>query len=160
MSCKVFLALGSNLGNKQENLKLAVEYISGITKTKLNKASEIYITNPVGYLDQENFLNMVVSIETDLEPIILLKELQGIENILKRSREIHWGPRTMDIDILLFGEEVINSDELTIPHPRMFERAFVLIPLKDVISEDEIQGRNIDELIDKCEDKNGIRYFN
>ena len=159
MICKVYLALGSNMGEKEENLSEAINNLIKTAGIEVIKKSKIYETEPVGYLEQDKFLNMVILIETDKEPEELLKSLQTIEEKMKRRREIHWGPRTIDLDILLFEDLVINSPELTIPHPRMFERAFVLIPLKDVYTEGKISGREIDSLINACNDKNGVKLY-
>lgn len=148
------------MGDRKKNLTDALEGISQIDGTYLGNVSNIYETNPVGYVEQGKFLNMVVEIQTDLLPLNLLKELQNIETLLKRTREIHWGPRTIDIDILLFEDVEINHPALVIPHPRTHERAFVLVPLKDVYPYKELNGMDIDELIDKCNDKDGIKLYN
>jgi 2-amino-4-hydroxy-6-hydroxymethyldihydropteridine diphosphokinase len=159
MSSNVFLALGSNLGDRESNLREAVKYISLIKSTEVLQISGVYETEPVGYTDQHNFLNMVIRIETALKPDELLNETQKTELGLKRTRGIRWGPRTIDIDILLYDNERIVLPELVIPHPRMFERAFVLVPLRDVYFDECIYGRSMDELINKCSDKDGIRYY-
>lgn len=159
MISKVYIALGANLGDRAANLELAVEHISKLPGTRISAISKVYETDPVGYTEQGRFLNMVIEINTSIEPLILLRELLNIEKLLKRTRDIHWGPRTIDIDILLYGDREINLPDLIIPHPRMFERAFVLVPLRDVYPEREIKGRDIDELISKCDDKEGIRPF-
>jgi len=159
MICDVFLALGSNLGNREVNLFGAVESLSHLAGTTVKNVSNIYETEPVGYKEQGLFLNMAVEILTGLSPLCLLGELQKVENSLKRTREIRWGPRTIDIDILLFGDKKVDLPKLSIPHPRMFERAFMLVPLRDIRPEKEIDGRNIDELIGKCNDKNSIKLY-
>lgn len=151
MNNDVYLALGSNLGNREKNIAEAIRMISRMPLTRLKRVSNIYETEPVGYLDQGCFLNGAVMIETGLDALELLERLQYIELRLKRSREIRWGPRTIDIDILLYGELDIDSKDLTVPHPRMFERAFVLVPLKDVLTDGRIRGTPIDELIKKCD---------
>jgi 2-amino-4-hydroxy-6-hydroxymethyldihydropteridine diphosphokinase len=107
MGSNVFLALGSNVGDREGNLKEAVKNINSIKSTRVLHTSCIYETEPVGYLDQDRFLNMVIGIETGLTPAELLSETKEVENILKRTREIRWGPRTIDIDILLYGTEKI-----------------------------------------------------
>jgi 2-amino-4-hydroxy-6-hydroxymethyldihydropteridine diphosphokinase len=159
MICKAYLALGSNVGARERNLSDAINLLAEIPGIKVINVSKVYETEPVGYLNQGNFLNMVILITTDKKPLELLAQLQKIEIELKRSREIHWGPRTIDIDILLFDELEINLPELIIPHPRMFERAFVLIPLKDVFEYELIKGKKLDVLINTCADRNGIRFF-
>jgi len=159
MSCSVYLALGSNIGDREKNLDDAIINILKIQGIQLINISNIYETDPVGYTEQEKFLNMVIDVYTDLEPLDLLHKLQGIEAVMKRTREMHWGPRTIDIDILVYGSEKINLTQLVIPHTRMFERAFVLIPLKDIYPDRCINGFGIDELIEKCKDRTGVRLY-
>ena len=157
MIYKVYLALGSNVGNRQKNLLDAIDLIAGIPGVDVKNVSKVYETEPVGYLAQDSFLNMAILITTNKKPRELLIELQKIENELKRIREIHWGPRTIDIDILLFGELEIDLPELVIPHPGMFERAFVLVPLKDVFEDEMIKGKKLDELINNSNDRNSVK---
>ncbi|MCX7747354.1 MAG: 2-amino-4-hydroxy-6-hydroxymethyldihydropteridine diphosphokinase [Clostridia bacterium] len=158
MSYDVFLSLGSNIGSREKNLLDAVRQISQMEGTDVKKLSNIYETDPVGYEDQDRFLNMAVWIETSLEPLELLEKILGIESVLKRVREIRWGPRTIDIDILLYGDRHIDLPQLTVPHPRMFERAFVLVPLKELLGKKNI-GFDIDNLINLCNDKWGIKLY-
>jgi 2-amino-4-hydroxy-6-hydroxymethyldihydropteridine diphosphokinase len=158
MVSEVYLALGSNIGDREDYLKKAVEKISLIKSIKLLSVSRVYETDPVGYTDQPSFLNMAVLVHTSLLPLDLLNHLQEIENSLKRVRSIHWGPRTIDIDILLYGSLKVQLPDLIIPHPRMLERAFVLTPLKDILISGEINGVKISELIDKCSDKSGVKF--
>lgn len=159
MMHKVFISLGSNLGDREKNLKDAVVAMSSIEGLKIERISNIYETEPVGYTIQDRFLNMVVSLQTVLTPSNLLEELQIIEQSLKRVRKIRWGPRTIDLDILLYNNRKINLDNLVIPHPRMFERAFVLIPLRDVYMGDTIFGRSFQTLIELCDDKDGVKLY-
>ena len=126
-----YIALGSNLGDKENNLKIAIEKLKD-HHTKIIQVSNFIVTKPVGYTEQDDFLNGVCKIETILEPLELLEKLMSIEMELKRERIIKWGPRTIDLDILLFNDYVINSEKLTIPHPRMEERLFVLEPLYEI----------------------------
>jgi 2-amino-4-hydroxy-6-hydroxymethyldihydropteridine diphosphokinase len=159
MESNVFLALGSNLGDREYYIEQALNCIQDLRNTRIREKSNIYETEPVGNKDQARFLNMVVKIETELPPEELLTRLQEIESLLKRTREIHWGPRTIDIDILLYGRLQIELPHLTIPHPRMLERAFVLIPLRDVFTGETLLGQDLSVLIHKCEDKNGVNLF-
>ena len=128
---KVYLSLGSNQGDSLELLLHALELLQkkGIC---LKTFSGVYQTTAVGYTDQADFLNMVVCGETVFSPEKTLEVCQEIENMLGRLRTIHWGPRTIDIDIIFFGEQQIEKEELQIPHPRFSERAFVLIPLGEI----------------------------
>lgn len=128
---RVFLALGSNVGDSYKFLKDAKEMIKS-EYTTINKESKIYKTKPWGFVMQDDFLNQVIEIETFFESFSLLKEIQKIENKLARERKIHWGPRTIDIDILFFDDEKIYTDDLIIPHPYIEKRAFVLEPLKEI----------------------------
>lgn len=156
---KVFLSLGSNLGNRENNLIEAVCKISEIPEVNITKVSNIYETEPVGYLEQGKFLNMALKLHTELEALKLLKYLQNVEKQLKRTREIHWGPRTIDIDILMIDDLNIELEELVIPHPRMFERAFVLIPLKELIKKEDSFIDKIDNYIENCADKDGVILY-
>lgn len=97
------------------------------------KMSSIYETAPVGYLNQDAFLNLVIRLETSLSPLSLLDTCQEIEQILQRERLIRWGPRTVDLDVLLYGQEQLTTERLIIPHPHMYERAFVLVPLRELM---------------------------
>lgn len=128
----VYLGLGSNQSEPIKQIKNAIELIQKIETSKIIKKSSLYKSLPVGYLDQPNFINQVISIQTSLSPADLLERFQQIEFQLKRVKKIINGPRTIDIDILLFNQEIILTDDLTIPHSRMLERAFVMIPLMEI----------------------------
>ncbi|MCK5780032.1 MAG: 2-amino-4-hydroxy-6-hydroxymethyldihydropteridine diphosphokinase [Psychrilyobacter sp.] len=136
---KVYLSLGSNIGNKFYYLLSGIFKISKIKETRVAKISNFYSTNPVGYLDQDLFLNCAIEIETNLSPRELLTKIQGIELELERVRTIKWGPRTLDIDIIMFGELEIDEKDLVIPHKEYKERDFVLIPLLDIIEDKKIE---------------------
>ena len=123
---QAYLGLGSNIGDRKQQLLKAIDLIGNIKGIKVTKQSSIYETAPIGYTDQPNFLNLCLEIETELSPQQLLKHCLDIEQQLHRVREIRWGPRTLDIDILLYSDNIIETDNLSIPHPRMQERAFVL----------------------------------
>ncbi len=132
-----FLSLGSNLGDRLRNLKKAVTLLSSHPDIRILCVSSIYETDPVGPVKQDDFLNLVCRIETELSPLELLHYLQTIEQILHRERTIRLGPRTIDLDILTYDDLVMLTDELTIPHPRMNERAFVQIPLREILHSGE-----------------------
>ena len=132
---QAYLGLGSNIGDRKQQLLKAIDLIGNIKGIKVTKQSSIYETAPIGYTDQPNFLNLCLEIETELSPQQLLKHCLDIEQQLHRVREIRWGPRTLDIDILLYSDDIIETDNLSVPHPRMQERAFVLIPLNDIASD-------------------------
>ncbi len=125
---KAVLSIGSNLGNRFDHLQSAVTKICENPKISAVKVSSVYETKPVGGVEQDDFLNAVVSLETTLSSDELLNFAQALENQAQRVREVRWGPRTLDVDILIYGDEVLNTEKLTLPHPRIAERAFVLIP--------------------------------
>lgn len=127
---KSYIALGSNIGNPTANVREAIDEIAA--DNKLCTSSSLYLTKPWGYLDQPDFINAVILIETTKSAHNLLKQLQEIENKMGRKRIVRWGPRTIDLDILTYGAENINEPDLQIPHPRMLERAFVLAPLAEI----------------------------
>src|SRR3974390_1217174 len=127
----VYLALGSNIGNREENLRTAI-YSLADAGLSIKKHASIYETEPVDYLDQDWFLNAVLEAETPLEPAALLKILRGIEHSMGSKKAFAKGPRLIDLDILLYGDEVIDTPELQVPHPRMLDRKFVLAPLAEI----------------------------
>jgi 2-amino-4-hydroxy-6-hydroxymethyldihydropteridine diphosphokinase len=130
MSVTAYIALGSNMGDKIGTCRRAIDLLG--KAGRVSKVSSFYSTEPVGYTDQEDFVNAVVEIRTQLSPSELLACCHVIEDELGRSRLVRWGPRTIDLDILLYGDQVIDDRELTIPHPLMTTRAFVLIPLSEI----------------------------
>lgn len=127
-----YISLGSNIGDRLHYLQQAVQLLRESANVEVIKVSSVYETDPVGYVDQAAFLNIVVELETLLLPHELLKKCNDIEAELGRTREVLWGPRTVDLDILLYNEEDMKTDSLIIPHPRMVERGFVLIPLVEL----------------------------
>lgn len=130
-----YLSLGSNIGNRLEHLKQAVRLLHDHPAITVQKVSSVYETEPLGLTEQAKFLNIVVGLETSLEATELLSACQSIENKLGRLRKIRWGPRTVDLDILLYNEDSIQLENLIVPHLRMQERAFVLVPLVEINSE-------------------------
>ena len=127
-----YLSIGANLGDKRKSLRQAVEYISQIDGVVLLGVSHFYETEPWGVTNQPNFINSAVKIESGLEPLQLLDSLQAIEYKLGRVRKEHWGARTIDIDILSIDDITMDTERLKLPHPYMFERDFVLVPLSEV----------------------------
>ena len=127
----VYLALGSNLGSREENLRSAIERLAA-ADLRVLRESPVYETEPVGNVRQDWFLNMVVEAETTLFPVQLLTRIGRVERELGRQRAIHKGPRTIDIDILFYAAAVVDTPRLEIPHPRLAQRRFVLIPLAEL----------------------------
>ncbi|MBI4733661.1 MAG: 2-amino-4-hydroxy-6-hydroxymethyldihydropteridine diphosphokinase [Rubrobacteridae bacterium] len=137
---QVYLSLGSNLGDRLEFVEEAVRRIDEFHEMKVVLVSSVYETKPVDYVDQPNFLNCVIAVETELMPHEVLILTSIVENKLKRERTIHWGPRTIDIDILIYEDKIIDEANLNIPHPRICERAFVVIPLLEIAPEIKVPG--------------------
>lgn len=127
-----YLGLGSNVGDREEYIDQAIFLLKKTPHMKVRKASSIYETSAEGVADQPPFLNSAVEIKTTLPPHKLLDVVQSIENTLGREREIEWGPRTIDIDILLYGKVIISDDRLQVPHPLLHERLFALMPLAEI----------------------------
>jgi 2-amino-4-hydroxy-6-hydroxymethyldihydropteridine diphosphokinase len=154
-----FVALGSNLGDREGYLRVAIEPIAK-TESVL-QASSIYETDPVGYLDQPSFLNMVIEVETAKAPLDLLQRLREVEHELHRERAFQNAPRTIDLDLLLYDDVVLDSPDLTIPHPRMHERAFVLVPLVEIAPNAIVPtiGKSANELLEGLGDIEGVNYW-
>lgn len=157
----IVLSLGSNIGNRIENLKKAVEILES-EGIEIIKTSSYYQTEPVGYKDQDDFINQVILVNAELSPDDLMKLLLETEKKLGRVREFKNGPRTVDIDIIDYNGQVIDTELVKSPHPRYQDRKFVLVPLKEVYSDfkDPITSESIDKLIDKTIDNSKIEKYN
>ncbi|MDZ7663414.1 2-amino-4-hydroxy-6-hydroxymethyldihydropteridine diphosphokinase [Thiohalophilus sp.] len=132
-----YIALGSNLDDPLAQVRQAMYELAQLRASRLRAASSLYRSAPMGSADQPDYINAVVALETELSPHALLDALQAIEQAHGRVREgERWGPRPLDLDVLLYGEETINDQRLTIPHPGMTERAFVLFPLQEIVAPD------------------------
>jgi len=158
---RCYLGLGSNIGLLEKNLKQAIELIANIEGVSLLKVAPFYLTKAWGKTDQQNFLNSAIAIDVLLEPKVLLKALQAIEVQMGRKRTEKWGPRIIDIDILLYADFVVKQPQLTIPHPYITERDFVLAPLYDLNDALEIPSKgNIGSFYNtKCDVANIIRVI-
>jgi 2-amino-4-hydroxy-6-hydroxymethyldihydropteridine diphosphokinase len=127
-----YIGIGSNLGEKVENCRRAIEAIGSDARNRVVGCSRLFRTEPVGKKDQEWFINGVAAVETTMSPRELLEFLLSIEKEMGRARIERWGPRIIDLDILFYGDRVLNEEGLQIPHPRLHERRFVMVPLKDI----------------------------
>jgi 2-amino-4-hydroxy-6-hydroxymethyldihydropteridine diphosphokinase len=139
----VYLSLGGNLGDPAKSMGAALRMLDADAHTRITGVSSLYRTPPWGKLDQPDFLNAAAAISTGLAPRALLDLCLDAERKLKRVREERWGPRLIDIDILVFGDRVIHETGLEVPHPRMLERAFVLAPLAEIAPDLVVGGRSI-----------------
>jgi 2-amino-4-hydroxy-6-hydroxymethyldihydropteridine diphosphokinase len=142
---EALLALGGNVGQVRETFDRALAMLCEGTRLRLRASSSDYATPPWGVADQPPFVNRCVAVETDLAPLALLARVQAIELALGRLRtqERRWGPRPIDIDILAYDDVTLDGADLTLPHPRLFERAFVLVPLAEMVPERVIAGRRV-----------------
>lgn len=150
----IFIGLGSNLGNRQEALRLAIESLQ--PEILPLASSHVYETPPWGYADQPAFLNQVIKAQTNLSPFATLKKLKQIEKDLGRKPNFRYGPRNIDLDILFYNDEIIETEQLTIPHPELIRRAFVLIPLLDIAPDmlHPVEKLSIKKLSEKIDSKN------
>ena len=148
---KVYLSLGSNKGDKEDYLEKAVEALDGNNAIHIEKISSYYETSPVGGVVQDDFVNMAIFLSTSYTAQELLDEIHKIELSLNRERLVHWGPRTIDIDIIFYNNEYLETENLIIPHKEAFNRLFVLVPLIEIIEEDSIYKNKITEHIVKLE---------
>lgn len=145
-----YIGLGSNIGDRELKLLMAVAELGKLPGSRVTALSPFYETEPVGGVPQDNFYNAVARIATNLSPPALLDELKRIEvEVFRRKESVHWGPRSMDLDILLYGDQVLQDDRLIIPHPHLAERRFVLQPLADIDPSlvHPVLGRSIAELL-------------
>ncbi len=138
---RAYLGLGTNLGDRAATLAAAIDDLVATPGITLARASSVYETAPQDLADQPTFLNAVVAVDTDLDPSALLTVCMAVEARFGRERTVRWGPRTLDVDVLLYGDRTIDTPDLQVPHPRMHERAFVLVPLHEIAPETEIPGR-------------------
>jgi 2-amino-4-hydroxy-6-hydroxymethyldihydropteridine diphosphokinase len=148
---RAYVALGSNLGNPVQTLEDAIDAMAALRGSLLKAISSLYRTAPVGLKHQPDFINAVVAVDTRLGPHELLDELFALEARFGRERSVKNAPRTLDLDLLLHGDAVLDDPELTLPHPRMHERAFVLAPLAEVAPNLMVPGRgSVADLLAAC----------
>jgi 2-amino-4-hydroxy-6-hydroxymethyldihydropteridine diphosphokinase len=155
-----YLHLGSNQGEKKDFLQKALEMIS--TKIgEISLKSSIYETEPWGMKEQDNFLNMAIEVKSTKSPEDVIQSIKSIESVLGTAKEVKWGPRSIDIDVLYCDDQIMNSSEITIPHPHIQDRNFVLIPLMEIAGDftDPVHKMTIDELYDICKDTGEVFIF-
>jgi len=153
-----YIGIGSNIGDKIHQCEKAILEILKIDRHKLLAKSSFYKTKPIGYTDQDWFVNGVIKIETDLEPADLLRALKDIESHLGRRETFRWGPREIDLDILFFDDKELHFGELQIPHPHLHERQFVLIPIIEIDRNflHPILKKTLGELLENLRDNQGV----
>ncbi|MBE9546337.1 MAG: 2-amino-4-hydroxy-6-hydroxymethyldihydropteridine diphosphokinase [Proteobacteria bacterium] len=156
-----FVGIGSNLGDPVGNCRRAVELISSINEVNVLQESSLYRTEPVGFSGQDWFINCVIEAGTALSAHSLLEALQQIESSMGRAREARWGPRTIDLDILFYGRDIVEDDELVIPHPELHKRRFVLAPLCEIVPNfiHPVFGISVKEILDSLEDKSEVEVI-
>lgn len=128
----VYIGFGGNMGDVASSITAARQALDGLFRVNEISHSSLYISKPHGGVEQDDFINAVSAYETSLSPMQLLKEMLTIENSLGRTRDMRWGPRTIDLDLLLYGDKVLETEAVTVPHPRLQDREFVLYPLHEI----------------------------
>ena len=143
MSHIAYIGLGSNLEDPVQQLLTTLTELDQLDRCQLVAQSSLYSSKPVGPQDQPDFVNAVAKLKTELTPLVLLDRLQALEQSHRRIRERHWGPRTLDLDLLLYDDDFITNPRLTVPHAHMHERGFVLLPLQEIAPEISIPGKGL-----------------
>lgn len=154
---RVVLSLGSNLGDRLETLQGAVDALARDPELRVLAVSPVYETDPVGGPEQDDFLNIVVLAESRLEPRALLERAHDIESRFGRVRDVRWGPRTLDVDVIVAGDLIVDEPDLQVPHPRAVDRAFVLVPWLDVDPDAELPGDGTVAVVVDALDTTGVR---
>ncbi len=153
----VYLGVGTNQGDREKNLKTALRILQEDDNIYISKVSSVYESEPVGYEKQPDFLNCVICVRTDLSPQNVLLKAKEVEKRMGREKSFRWGPRKIDIDILLYGQELVDKEDLKIPHPEMKKRGFVLIPLHEIEPKLTLPGgEKIEDLMCNLPPKHGI----
>jgi 2-amino-4-hydroxy-6-hydroxymethyldihydropteridine diphosphokinase len=145
---RAYIGMGSNLADPASQMRRARAALAAVPEVQIRATSPVYRSPPMGPVDQPDYLNAVLAAQTGLAPLSLLDTLQAIERQQDRQRGRHWGPRTLDLDLLLYGEQVLITERLQVPHPGVHERAFVLYPLADIAPDLHVPGHGrVDELL-------------
>lgn len=160
MTQRVFLGLGSNIGDKVTFLAMAIRRIGELENTSVEEVSHVYKTEPVGDIRQDYFLNVCISVKTEMDPEQFHRNIKFLEKSIGRMESQRWGPREIDIDILLFGSLVISNNAVTIPHREIVNRKFVLQPLSDIapLLEHPVEKKSILQLNRECSDPHAVEY--
>lgn len=161
MNTTAYIGMGSNLGDREENLSKTLELLRRIEGTEVETFSSSFESEPMYLSEQPDYLNMAAMLSTNLSPLNLLEALLSIENKMGRVRGIKFGPRVIDLDILFFGEQIVNSEALTIPHPLLYERLFVLKPLSEIAGEliCPVKQKTVAELLKLSNDNSRISKY-
>ncbi len=156
MPITVYIGIGSNIGDRRANCLRAIELLAEVGSVV--RSSSLYYTEPIGYREQEDFINAAAAVDTDRSPTEVLSICRSIEDRLGRKRLVRWGPRTVDLDILLYGDRIINQAELVIPHPLMAARKFVLVPLAEIAAEavHPVLKKNIGQLLGELKNSSTV----
>jgi 2-amino-4-hydroxy-6-hydroxymethyldihydropteridine diphosphokinase len=155
------VGLGSNLGDREDSIREALERLSRRDRIRLIRTSSVYETDPVGVTGQPTFLNAAAHLATELNPAELLEVLQEVEREMGRRRTVRWGPRIIDLDLLLYEDLILDRPHLTVPHPRLARRAFVLVPLAEIAPEavEPCSGLRVDQLLRTLGSIAGVRPY-
>jgi len=156
-----FIGFGSNLGDKRTNCLKGLRGLKAHGRVRILRLSSLWRTEPVGFRHQDWFLNGVTEVATELSPRELLGLLKDVERKIGRKETFRWGPRVLDLDLLLYGQEVIQEEDLQVPHPRLHQRAFVLVPLVEIAPEayHPILGKTARDLLEELQDPEEVEYF-
>lgn len=152
------IGLGSNIGDKAANITRAIALLTEEGDVRLLAASRLYRTAPWGVVDQDWFVNACIAVATELDPHALLDRCLGVETEMKRVRTRHWGPRVIDVDVLAYRNVTLNEPALTLPHPRITGRAFVLVPLAEIAPDQQIGGRSVSDWLARAETNDVVPF--
>ena len=155
---ETFLSLGSNIGKRENNILQAIILLREISEIEIITGSSLYETEPLGFKEQEHFLNIVLKLNTRLSPFALIRKIENIEDKMGKTIKRRWGPRIIDIDILYYDNKIVKEKKLTIPHPRIHERIFVLIPMMEIAGDFlcPLTSLKITDIMDNCKGSESV----